>query len=245
MGDDQTPDYEQIMALVNVDIAALQKDCPTLKDIYSMKTTGDINRESKFLTAAIIANEDQYVIQDKVLMHLFQNRTTEKTSSAQLGKFTWRIVLPLSLRGRILKELHDDKGHSGFARTFERLKSRFYWPFYYADTENYVKSCLNCQEASKYQPPPSSLNPLPPGKADCYVNYRCAIDICGPYTKARTGEIFVLSYMEHATCYPFYIPLPDVTAPTIARALHDHILTIFGPPEILLSDLGQNLISEI
>ena len=48
-------------------------------------------------------------------------------------------VIPKSLKTTVLKEVHDHLGHLGFKKTFDRVKSRFYWPGYEKDVECWVK----------------------------------------------------------------------------------------------------------
>ena len=233
-----------VSSLENIDMAKLQQECPTIRDIYEMKKSGVV-RESEFLTQELIKNADHFTLQGDTLMHMVRNKMSDRSPATQIGSHTWRIVIPKCLRKQVLREFHDDIGHQGFQRTMEKIKQKFYWPFCYRDVETYLRSCIICQKASKHMPRPSTLNSLPVGEPDSYVNYRAALDLCGPYVKSRENYVYILSYMEHATCYSFYIPLKDMRAETIAHALHNQVFTVIGPPELLLSDLGQNLISEI
>ena len=48
----------------------------------------------------------------------------------------------------------------------------------------------------------------------------------------------VLSMMDHLTRFTLLTPIPNKAAETVARAINDRIIGIFGPPEILHSDQG-------
>jgi hypothetical protein len=60
-----------------------------------------------------------------------------------------RIYVPKGrLRDVLLKECHDGPlaGHGGAKRTTTFLKKSYYWPNLKEDAEEYVKTCLTCQQ---------------------------------------------------------------------------------------------------
>src|SRR5690606_18845986 len=58
-----------------------------------------------------------------------------------------RFVVPSSLRTTFLDLEHKDpsSGHLGFAKTFDRLHRKYFWPRMRRDTIRYVRSCETCQ----------------------------------------------------------------------------------------------------
>jgi hypothetical protein len=65
----------------------------------------------------------------------------------------------------MLQYAHEDYqgGHQGVTRTFEKLRTEFYWYGMYAAVEIYVKECVDCA-SGKGRPPnpgPSPGNILP------------------------------------------------------------------------------------
>ncbi len=52
------------------------------------------------------------------------------------------------MRDTILKECHDGPlaGHGGAKRTITLLKKSYYWPNLKDNAEEYVKTCLTCQQ---------------------------------------------------------------------------------------------------
>jgi hypothetical protein len=52
------------------------------------------------------------------------------------------------MRDVLLKECHDGPlaGHGGVERTTTFLKKSYYWPNLKDDAEEYVKTCLTCQQ---------------------------------------------------------------------------------------------------
>ena len=61
---------------------------------------------------------------------------------------TLRLVVPTTLQYDVLHANHDIPiaGHSGFERTFARLKPRYYWLNQRRDVEWYCRSCEVCQK---------------------------------------------------------------------------------------------------
>jgi len=60
-----------------------------------------------------------------------------------------RLYVPeRKMRDTILKECHDGPlvGHGGAKRTTTLLKKSYYWPNLKDSAEDYVKTCLNCQQ---------------------------------------------------------------------------------------------------
>jgi hypothetical protein len=73
------------------------------------------------------------------------------------------MYIPKEMRTRILWLCHDDKtaGHPGRARMLDRLTPRFWWPKMKHDIEEYVDSCIECQQNKpSRQKPLGLLKPL-------------------------------------------------------------------------------------
>ena len=66
-----------------------------------------------------------------------------------MHKYKWdydvvnQIILPYALRGKVLKLVHDvpARGHLDITKTRNRLLRYFFWPNFYKDASNYVKTC--------------------------------------------------------------------------------------------------------
>lgn len=56
------------------------------------------------------------------------------------------LVLPQPHYADVLHALHDEHsaGHLGFARTLQRVRSRFFWPRMIETVRQYVASCIDC-----------------------------------------------------------------------------------------------------
>ncbi|GMF23349.1 unnamed protein product [Phytophthora fragariaefolia] len=65
-----------------------------------------------------------------------------------------RLVVPDALCSDMLHYAHEDfqGGHQGITRTYEKLRSAFYWPGMYADVEHYVEECVDCASGKGSSP---------------------------------------------------------------------------------------------
>ena len=56
-----------------------------------------------------------------------------------------KVIFSPESRTAIIKEAHDNHGHHGEQATFETIRHRFFWPHYFTDVRQYVRSCRECQ----------------------------------------------------------------------------------------------------
>jgi ribonuclease HI len=137
-------------------IKAHQDGDSALKQIKSY-LKGDLAQFSRAQVKTIAKYADQYVLDSNEVLYFLcrpiRNRPRNKESEL-------RLVVPTDLRADILHYAHEDfqGGHQGKTRTYERLRSEFFWPRMYADAEVFVKECTDCVSA-KGQPPNSGPSP--------------------------------------------------------------------------------------
>lgn len=67
------------------------------------------------------------------------------------GQTVYQLVLPVVFRPTVFKLLHDDMGHMRWERTYDLIRSRFYWPQMATDMEYQIKACGRCMR-QKSQP---------------------------------------------------------------------------------------------
>ena len=60
----------------------------------------------------------------------------------------WKVVVPQEHRQAVLRECYDEAvaGHLGREKTFVRVAQHYYWPRYYSEVGDYVRSCQVCQQ---------------------------------------------------------------------------------------------------
>lgn len=105
---------------------------------------------------------DQLVVEDGILLRFFVSKTGDEPPAKQL-------VAPKCIQDSILESLHAGPpgGHLGQAKTLSKLKSRFYWPGHYRDTEYWCRTCSTC--ATRKTPAPTSERSV--AECNCRKSY--------------------------------------------------------------------------
>ena len=70
------------------------------------------------------------------------------------------------------------------------------------------------------------------------------VDCVGPLPRTKAGNKYLMTIMCAATRFPEAIPLREISAPTIVRAL-SKFFTMFGMPKEVQTDLGSNFMSGV
>ncbi len=148
------------------------------------------------------------------------------------------------MRDTLLKECHDGPlaGHGGAKRTTTFLKKSYYWPNLKDSAEEYVKTCLTCQQnqtlnkkqAGLLQPLPIPEGPWESVSMDFMVSF--------PPSKGFDAIMVVVdrfSKMAH------FIPTKDeATAQETGRLFFSHIFKHHGLPKDIVSDRDPKFTSK-
>lgn len=116
----------------------MQIDDPVIGKVISLLEAGN-NLPANFKADSpdlhlVLKEWKHFDIQDDLL---YQKRLSGTETMMQL------ILLEV-LRSTVPQNLHDDMGHLGIERTFDLVRSHFYWPKIDADIEQKVKACERC-----------------------------------------------------------------------------------------------------
>ena len=76
-------------------------------------------------------------------------------------------------------------------------------------------------------------------------NDKIAMDILGPLPKTKRGHQYILSIYDELTKYLILVPLKTQQTESVWKALLNHYIYIFSAPKRILTDQGQNFISEL
>ena len=160
------------------------------------------------------------------------------------GKRQAKIATPQALWKELMQAAHGSKfgGHSGIFKMSERIRQNFWWPGLDEEVKDFIQSCEPCQRASnKSLTPPPPLQPLP---ETTRPNQRVHIDLFGSLKSSTNKNHFVLVITDAFTKFTRLVPIPDKAASTVTQALLDHFIYIFGVPERIISDQGNEFCSQ-
>ncbi|GFU81683.1 retrovirus-related Pol polyprotein from transposon 412 [Trichonephila clavipes] len=157
----------------------------------------------------------------------------------------WLPVIPKHLRTDILRHFHDapTAGHLGFAKTYDRIRKRFYWPGMYRNVVRYVMHCRECQRRKSVpQRPPGRLVPIPPAIAPFH---RIGIDLLGRFPKSAHGNKWIIVCTDYSTRYAITKALPTAEVDEIAKFLLEEIVLRHGAPRVIITDRGAVFRSDL
>ncbi|XP_066946102.1 uncharacterized protein [Macrobrachium rosenbergii] len=181
-----------------------------------------------------------YYIENGILMRLFR---PSKLSAKESWADCEQVIVPSSLRSKILEIAHCADSHLGVSKTYQRLSCNFYWPRMKNDVKSFVQCCHICQIAGK----PNEVIPPAPLKTIAIPHEpfsKVVIDCVGPLPKTRKGNQYLLTVMCPTTRFPIAIPLPNISAKKIIESLIK-IFTVLGFPKELQCDRGTNFKSDV
>lgn len=166
-----------------------------------------------------------------------------KSNNKLSGDFQWKEVMPKELRESIIQENHSKPtaAHLGVAKTYQRLKLRYFWPGMYQDTAEFIKKCSICN-AYKHS---SQATPGFMGEPKvCGRPYQClSVDLVGPLPASRQQNTYLLVVVCCFSKYVLLFPLRRATGKVIAQRLEDHVFLVHGIPQTVISDNGSQFVS--
>ena len=156
------------------------------------------------------------------------------------GQEIKQLILPGSLKSKVLSSVHDDLGHQAVEKTTVLTRSRCYWPGMASKIADYCQKCEWCTLAKagkKLHPTMSSLTASQPMEI-------LAIDFT-VLKRSSSGAENVLVLTDVFTKFTQAIPTKDQKETTVARVLVKEWIVRFGVPRRIHSDQGRNFESKV
>ena len=230
---------ESVMQLHAFNLAKEQQACEAIGPIYECIKTGVIPK--KTFTKSFTRSLHRFKIVDSILVH---EHIKNENSDTKAQSVVVQKVLPSSMRKAVLSEYHDSLvggGHQSFKRTYEAIRTKYYWPHMYLDVKNYVSACVRCQLSSNHRGKRPPLNPIPVSPKF----ERWHVDYLGPLNPSREGHKYILLFVDSFSRWCEAFPVKSEDAATTASILYSEIICRYGAPAKLVSDRGKHFVNSL
>ncbi len=163
-------------------------------------------------------------------------------SNGELEKY--QLVTPKQIRAQILSVAHEGEvaGHYSDQRTVKKIREWFYWPKLATDARDFCRSCEICQKRKAH--PSRPHHPLQQDKIGEPMQ-KMTIDLLSFDRRTLQGHKYMLVAVDSLTKWVEVVPLSDMEAETVARALVTHVICRLGIPAQIHSDMGSQFESAV
>ena len=140
------------------------------------------------------------------------------------------IVIPSSMRNRILQKIHE--GHMGIEKCRRRARQHVFWPNINAHITEMVSKCIDCQIHQNN----NRSQPLRPHEVPNRPWQKIGADLFSYQNKNY------LAIVDYLSGYPELIECKTTTSKAIITSMQA-VFARFGPPDVVMSDNGPQFSS--
>ncbi|XP_057744769.1 uncharacterized protein LOC130962591 [Arachis stenosperma] len=138
----------------------------------------------------------------------------------------------------VLREVHEGCcGHhiGGKALARKLIRAGYYWPSMMADSKEFVKKCVKCQEnANFHRAPASELSLLTFSRPFS----QWGVDLLGPFPVGPGQVKYLIATIDYYTKWIEAEPLASISSSNCKKFMWRQVITRFGIPEVIISDNG-------
>ena len=221
--------YREIQEADNIIAAAIRIFKTDNSDNWNLEDLALLEKWDKPLLDKLVNNE--VLIQNEIL-HV---RDWDPIIKDDVTK----IVIPFVLRGKIMDYAHHNLMQHHFSNkyTYNVLVQRYWWGTMKKDVKVFCDQCISCQfvKGSKRTRTPLVVRPQPQPREHLFA------DFLGPIY----GRYYILVLVDYATGFSMLIPTVGSDAYTVAHAIIDNWIRIFGFFKTLETDWGSGFNNQL
>ena len=210
------------------DFQKVQSDDPEIQRIVNI--LGDTSNANH------VEISRHYIVEDGLLYRITDTSKCIALSGIQL-------VIPKFLQQSLIEEIHSGYfgGHLGIDKTYEKIRSRYYWSGMYRDVVQFLKTCLACNMRKLRRERP----PLQDMQIPKYPFEQVAIDTSGPFPESYNGNRYIINVIDLFSGWPESFATKSKSAETVGQILIEHIIPRHACPRVLVSDNGTEFCNAV
>lgn len=213
-------------------------DDSEFSDMYQFLTNGELSGDERRDKVTLLTHEN-FVIENDQLFKLSMPQRRKLKRFTELEK---RLCIPNKFQREIIEYMHNNINHYNPNKLFLSIKGRVYFKNLFSGLANCSQTCALCchtkrNAAQRHKPLWLTAVPQRPWEL---VHF----DIKNLTRKTKQGNVAILVICDAFSRFPIFVPIPDMTAITCAKAIVDHQISIFGVAKVYQSDRGSQWMSE-
>ena len=142
----------------------------------------------------------------------------------------------------VISKYHSTLGHVGASRLVQILRDSGYsFPNMHSQVTLFCKQCIYCAERKSIPNPQNqqlSITANSPFE-------KVMLDLSGPLPRSKDGYRYILAVVDVFSRYSTLVPLKSTETEVILDAFLLHWLSLFGCPQVMISDNAPNFNSSV
>ncbi|ROT71890.1 hypothetical protein C7M84_009774 [Penaeus vannamei] len=168
---------------------------------------------------------------------LFRRSSPPKQRGTRQRHTYKQLVIPEDLVPTILRLLHEapTASHAGADKAIKFARERYFFPRMASRITEHIRRCQVCplHKGSASAPAPALTYDVPDRPFQ-----RVSVDILSGFSTSTSGCRYLLVFIDAFSRFCELVPIPDKSAPTVARAFLERVICRHNTPEEFVSDNG-------
>ena len=210
---DPLPDLKVEIPVSNAKMKEFQEQDERIQHLRNLCSAGKLNKNI-------------FIMENNIL----KKRVTEQALSYKA------VVVPDILKESLMILAHDEQGHNGFKRTYNALKTLYYWKGMKRHIQLHCRRCRTCARHNVHNNEVYKEHFKAPSQPMEFL----AMDLIGEFHPASSkGNRYALTAICMLTGFTWCIPLKTKKAEEVVAAYINHIYCVCRPSKTILSDNGS------